>query len=151
MEHRTSRTTGLLALLVFLLFALCVLLVLLTGAGVYRGLVRRGEESFAQRTTVQYLATRVRQARTVTVQDFHGCKALVIPETIDGDTYLTRVYCHDGWLWELFSTDTADLSPEDGERVLEAEDLQFHLEGTLLTVYAGEQTLYLHLQGGDFP
>lgn len=151
MEHKTSRTTGLLALLVFLLFALCLLLVLLTGAGVYRGLVRRGEESYAARTTVQYIATRVRQAGDVAVEEFGGCKALVFPETIDGERYLTRVYCHEGWLMELFSTGTAELSPEDGERVLEAEDLLVQLEGNLLTVRTGEQTLYLHLREGELP
>ena len=151
MEHKTSRTTGLLALLVFLLFALCLLLVLLTGAGVYRGLVRRGEERYAARTTVQYIATRVRQAGDVAVEEFGGCKALVFPETIDGERYLTRVYCHEGWLMELFSTGTAELSPEDGERVLEAEDLQVQLEGNLLTVRTGEQTLYLHLREGELP
>ena len=141
----------LLALLVFLLFALCLLLVLLTGAGVYRGLVRRGEERYAARTTVQYIATRVRQAGDVAVEEFGGCKALVFPETIDGERYLTRVYCHEGWLMELFSTGTAELSPEDGERVLEAEDLLVQLEGNLLTVRTGEQTLYLHLREGELP
>lgn len=151
MEHKTSRTTGLLALLVFLLFALCLLLVLLTGAGVYRGLVRRGEERYAARTMVQYIATRVRQAGDVAVEEFGGCKALVFPETIGGETYLTRVYCYEGWLMELFSADGADLSPEDGERLLEGETVHFHLEEKLLTVRAGEQTLYLHLREGELP
>lgn len=151
MEHRSGKMTSVLALLVFVLFALCLLLVLLTGAGIYRGLVRRGEETFAARTVVQYVATRVRQARTVTVADFEGCEALVFPEIIDGETYLTRVYCYEGWLMELFSADTAALSPEDGEKLLEAEALQVSLEEDLLTVEAGKQTIYLHLREGALP
>lgn len=151
MENRSTKWTSLLALLVFVLFALCLLLVLLTGAGIYRNLVRRGEESFVRRTAVQYIATRVRQARAVAVEDFGGGKALVFPETIDGETYLTRVYCHEGWLMELFSTVDADLSPEDGERLLEAEPVELDREGNLLTVKTGGQKLYLHLREGEGP
>lgn len=148
MEHRTSKTTALLALMVVALFALCLVLVVLSGAGVYRGLVRRGEEQFTRRTAVQYIATRVRQAQTVAVEDFHGCQALVISETVDQERYLTRVYCYDGWLWELYCEDTADLEPEDGEKLLETDPLVFRQEGRLLEVHTEGQSLHLHLRGG---
>lgn len=147
MKHRPSKITDLLALLVFGAFSLCLLLVLLTGAKVYRSLVRSGEESFETRTPLQYVATRVRQARTVTVQDFQGCKALVMPETIDGETYLTRVYCYDGYIRELFSSDTAELSPEDGEKVLAGEVL-FVLDCDMLQLWSGEHSLVLQLRTG---
>lgn len=146
MEKKRNTGTSLLVLLVFVLFALCLLLVLLTGAGVYRELVRRGEEGFARRTAVQYIATRVRQTGTVTVQDFGGCQALVFPEAGEEETYLTRVYRYEGWLMELYCAEGADLSPEDGEQLLETEPLRFSLENGLLTVSGGGQTLYLHLR-----
>lgn len=138
----SSKLTDFLALAVFAVFALCVLLVLLTGAKVYRGLVRTGEERFRDRTALQYVATRVRQARTVTLEDFQGCPALVMQETIDGESYVTRVYCHDGYLWELFSTSDAALSPEDGEKVLEAE-VTFAFDEGLLNLWSGEYALVL--------
>lgn len=148
MKHRASKFTDLLTLLVFGVFALCLLLVLLTGAGVYRNLVRSGEERFASRTALQYVATRVRQGQTADVQDFQGCKALVLPQTIDGEVYLTRVYCHEGWLWELFSSQTAALSPEDGEKVMALRDLDFLLESDILTIRCGTRTLVLQLRTG---
>lgn len=151
MEHRTTKFTGFLAFLVFFTFALCVLLVLLTGAGVYRKLVRRGEESFEGRTAVQYIATRVRQAEAVSVEDFQGAPALVLGETIGEERYVTRVYCYEGHLRELFSAETAALSPEDGEAVLPLDSATFTLEDNLLRVEAGARELYLHLREGALP
>lgn len=145
---RTSKLTDLLALTVFAVFALCVLLVLLTGAKVYRNLVNAGGESYTARTAAQYVTTRVRQAQTVTVEDFGGCQALILPETVGEQTYITRVYCYDGYLRELYCAEEAALSPEDGEKVMEAESLDLTLEGTLLTARIGSQTLTLYLPAG---
>lgn len=147
MEHKHTKITDLLGLLTFLLLALCLLLVLLTGAKVYRNLVIAGEEHFQSRTALQYAATRVRQARTVTLQEFQGCSALVIPETIDGECYVTRIYCHEGYIRELFSAEDAELSPEDGEKVLEWQ-LQFAFEGEMLTLYSGGDSLVLRIREG---
>ena len=117
---------GLLALLLLLVFAVCVLSVLLTGAGTYQTLTRRDQDSYDRRTAAQYLATRVRQADRadgVAVADFQGCDALELTETIDGTPYITRVYCYDGYLRELFSASEAQMTPADGEKVLAAQAL----------------------------
>ena len=146
MKEKSTKLTDLLALLVFAVFALCVLLVLLSGAKVYRELVSRGEASFESRTAVQYVTTRVRQAEAVTVGDFDGCQALVIPEEIDGEIYLTRVYCHDGYIRELFCAETAALSPEAGTFILPAEQLGFSLSDGILQITLDAQTLFLHME-----
>lgn len=145
---QTSKIQSFLALMVFTVYALCILAVLLTGAGVYRDLVHSGGESYESRTAVQYVATRVRQAQTVTVEDFGGCQALTLSEKIGEETYVTRVYCHEGYLRELYCAANAELSPEDGEKVMEAESLQFSLEEGLLTARIDSRTLVLHLPGG---
>lgn len=149
MKEKRSKLTDLLALTVFAVFAVCVLLVLLSGAKVYRGLVQRGEESFAARTAARYVTMRVRQAGTVAVGDFEGCDALVIPEQIDGATYLTRVYFYDGYIRELYCAENAALSPADGEKILPAGSLHVELEESLLTVSVDGQTLYLDLYGKE--
>lgn len=149
MKEKSTKITDVLALIVFAVFAVCVLLVLLTGAKVYRQLVSSGEESFNRRTAAQYVTTRVRQAESVAVADFEGCEALVISETIDGEVYLTQVYCYDGYLRELFCAENAALSPRDGEKILPADTLEVTLSGELLTVRIGGQTLYLHLTGKE--
>lgn len=149
MKEKRSKLTDLLALTVFAVFALCVLLVLLSGAKVYRGLVQRGEENFAARTAARYVTMRVRQARTVTVGDFEGCEALIIPENVDGATYLTRLYVYDGHIRELYCAENAALSPADGEKILPADSLRFDLEGSLLTITVDGQALYLDLSGKE--
>lgn len=149
MKEKGTKLTDLLALTVFAVFALCVLLVLLSGARVYRGLVQRGEESFTSRTAARYVTMRVRQAESVAVGDFEGCDALIIPEEIDGNTYLTRVYVYDGHIRELYCAENAALSPADGEKVLPADSLHFDLEDSLLTVSLDGQQLYLDLHGKE--
>lgn len=148
MKEKTHKITDLLSLTVFALFALCVLAVLLTGGNVYRNLVRSGGETYADRTAVSYIATRVRQAQAVTVEDFGGCDALVIREEANGKTYLTRIYCHDGYLRELYAAQASQLQPGDGEKILEAEAFSVSLADGLLTAVIDGNTLTLQLRSG---
>ena len=142
MKERSRKITDLAVLPVFAIFALCVLLVLLSGVKVYRQLVTRGEETFAARTAAQYVTMRVRQAERVSVTDFEGCEALTVSETIDGSVWLTRVYCYEGYLRELYCGENAALSPGDGEKILPVESLGFSLENDLLTVrFPGREVL----------
>lgn len=155
-REKDHSLNGLLALLLFGVFAACVLSVLLTGADAYQRLTERDRLSYESRTAAQYIATRVRQADRsagVTVGTFGTSDALELWETVDGETYLTRVYCYDGWLRELFSDAEGDFSPEDGEKVLEADSLTLTLspEGLLevaLTEEGSCQQVLLHLRSG---
>lgn len=146
MKEKRMEITRVLALLTLTVFALCLLLVLLGGAGVYRNLVDRGEENHNRRAALHYLTTRVRQADAVDIGTFQGCEALILEEQIRGETYLTWVYCWDGWLWELYAVPGGMFSPEDGQKILEAESLSCSLEGSLLTLELDQQALLLHLE-----
>lgn len=116
-------------------FAVCLLFSLLGGAGIYRRLTERDQIAHNSRTGIQYLATKVQQApAAVQLTAFGDGDALVVEETIDGVRYLTRIYCYDGYLMELFSAAEGDFSPQDGEKLLEADSLQLTKEGRLLTV-----------------
>lgn len=138
-QRRQHQMNGLLALLLFGVFAACILSVLLAGAGAYRRLTDRDSASYDARTAAQYLATRVRQADAagqVFVASFDGdsgSDTLFLTEDIGGTRYDTRVYCHDGYIRELFSAAGETLAPEDGEPVLEAQALTFGWTNGLLT------------------
>lgn len=156
-REKDHSLNGLLVLLLFGIFAACVLSVLLMGADAYQRLTERDRESYESRTVAQYIATRVRQADRsggISAGAFGGSDALELWETIDGEAYVTRVYCHDGWLRELFTDASGDFAPEDGEPVLEAESLSVSLSGAgLLTVEItsadGEtQQVTLYLRSG---
>lgn len=131
------------ALLVLAIFAVGILSVLLGGAGVYERLSRRDSRAYESRTAVQYLAAKVRQAEQFPrVETFGGGDALVFCQQIGGREYVTRVYCHDGWLRELFTAADGQLLPEDGEKILPMQTLSARIEGELLTaaLYDGEET-----------
>lgn len=148
MKERNSPITEVLALLNLTVFALCVLLVLLAGARIYRNLVDRGQEVYEQRTALQYLTTRVRQAQTVEIGNLEDCEALILKETLEGETYTTYVYCYEGWLRELYTVAGAKLPPQAGEALLEGENLDLKQEGSLLTVTFAGAELLLHLPAG---
>ncbi len=157
MKKKKTKITSLVVLLVFCIFAGCILLVLMTGADVYNRLVQREQTQFDQRTVAQYVTTRLRQgdlAGAVSVETFGGRSTLVIRETIAGNPYETRVYCYDGYVRELFSIADGDFEPVDGEKVLEAEALDFWLEQSVLRVRivlcdGTEQELCLYLRSGE--
>ena len=142
-EGKTREAGGLLVLLLLGVFSVCILLVLLLGADNYRNLIQRDDASFDRRTAMQYIATKVRQADTagtVTVGTFQGQDAVELRETMDGETYLTRIYCYDGSLRELYAADTDTLSPADGETVLPAQALTAKQEGRLLKLELTDET-----------
>jgi len=125
------------ALLLFAVFATGVFAVLLTGAKVYRTLVQRDETVYDSRTCSQYLASKLRQIPTpdaISVSEFGESEALIITQVMEEDTYVTRIYCHNGWLMELFSVAQGEFSPEDGEKVLPASGLKVTQQGDLLMI-----------------
>lgn len=151
-ELRSNKITQLMALLTFSVFAVCVLLVLLSGADVYQRLTKEGECQYDRRTAAQYLTTRVRQGETVTVGEFSGLDTLEFRETVNGQRYITRVYCYNGYLRELFTMEDGSFLPEEGEKLLKAEDLSLSAENGLLTAQitlpdGSVRTLLLSLKG----
>lgn len=127
-------TESLAALLLLVVFATCVLMVLFFGADAYSRLTQRDQVSYNNRTAVQYIATRVRQGDSlgnITLGNFDGVDALVLDA---GEEYVTRLYCYDGYLRELYAAADLPMNPADGEQVLAAEDMQLSLEDGLLQI-----------------
>ena len=140
---------GLIALLLFGVFSVCILAVLLTGADAYRRLTDRDRAAFDRRTTLQYIATRVRQADTqdgVRVGEFNGVDALIFSEE---DGFITRIYCYDGSIRELYAEESIELTLEAGEPIMTAGPLGFSMADGRLTVTSGEDSLTLSLRSGE--
>lgn len=129
-------------LLCFAVLAASIVIVLITGARLYRRSVDRDAEDYNHRTVTSYVTTRVSQSM-VAGSFFVGDFAEAVPkdtgdtffftETFDGIVYVTRVYCHDGALYELFSPMSSELDRSAGERVLPLEDLSFTVKNGFLT------------------
>jgi Na+-transporting NADH:ubiquinone oxidoreductase subunit NqrC len=143
------------ALVVFVLLAVGIVSVLLSGAQAYRRLTQRDQQVYDSRTGIQYIATRIRQApgpEAVVVMAFGQGDCLSVCQNIGGQDYVTRIYCHDGWLRELFTAAQGDFDPADGEKILPAQDLSLSLADGLLTAVLTDtrentQTISLQLRG----
>lgn len=164
-ETGQKHMTALAAVTLLAVFAVSILLALLAGAGAYRRLVDRDAAAFDGRTAAQYIATRVRQndggyewpdETAVTVEDFCGVPCLTLKEWNGGyvSQYVTRLYCYDGSLWELYTAAEVEAGLTDGERVMELDGLELSLEDGLLnaalTLKNGEtETVILSLRSGE--
>lgn len=132
-QHGKFSVDGVLALVLFGIFSLCVLAVLLLGARSYRRLTERGQDSYERRTAAQYIVTRVRQADTRGALSVESGNVMELTEVIDGMRYVTYVYCHEGYLHELFAPEGLAFRPDAGEPILPARAVSFTLEDDLLT------------------
>ena len=149
-QHQKMDASSLAPLSPFTIFTLCVIFVLLTGAHIYETSVDRGQRSFNHRTVAHYLSNRVRQIDCNDawfVGDFHETQpqaegnTLFFRNVFQGEVYYTRIYCHDGYLYELSSIADGTFSPSDGERLLALSALHFCVEDGLL------QIRYQHMDG----
>ncbi len=136
--------------MILVAFALGLVGCLVAGAGSYRRLSARSDQSYDRRTAAAYLTTQVRRAEAVSVAPFGEGMALCLHQQTDQGEYITRVYCHEGWLMELFAREGGSFAPEDGQPVLALEALQVQLQGGLLTLRLedsqGQQTLKLKVE-----
>lgn len=149
---------GMLTLLLFGVFAVCVLVVLLTGAQAYRRITERDQAAHSRRACVQYIATNVRQNDRVDgirVENFQGMDALTF-HTAPG--YITRIYCYQGHLMELYAPEGVEMLPEDGETILALQSLQMELSQGILSVTVEDEageisrlSLSLRSAGGNVP
>ena len=153
-ERKAYSLSTVAALFVLAAFALGILSVLLGSTGAYQRLLRRDRQTDDSRSAVQYLATKVRQAPapgSLQVVPFGEGDAMQIKEKEDG-SFVTRIYCHEGWLMELFCAVDSELLPEDGEKVLPMECLVASLDNGCLTLSVTdgtgrEQKLLFSLRG----
>lgn len=154
---KNGSLSGLVALLTFVLFAISILFVLLNGAGVYRRLTQRDQYSYDSRTCAQYVATKMRQAPSsaaISTDTFGTVDSLRISQDIEGLEFVTRIYCYENWLMEIFTLADGDFFPEDGEKILPLSSLSVSQDGSvfsfILTDTEGNtQHLTISARGGD--
>ena len=130
-RERNSKFDLLAVLLLLCVFSVAILSLLLTGAKSYRGLTQSGKAVQDSQTAALYLSNRIFQAESKDSLDTesHGSvQCLCIYEQAGGQCYVTRVYCYDGWIRELYSAADVDFDPKAGEKVIKAQALSFSKE-----------------------
>ena len=127
--------------LCFAMLAACIVIVLITGVRLYNRSNTRDTDDYYHRTVTSYVITRVSQS-AVAGSFFVGDFDEATPKET-GVTYVTRLYCHDGALYELFSPMSAKLDRTAGEKVLSVKNMSFTVKDGLFTadiVFDGGET-----------
>ena len=127
----------------FAFFAICVMAVLLLGTKLYQTQTQRDMVGYNQRTVSQYISTRIHQSDkydSYFVADFNEKipqsegNAFFFIETINNTQYYTCIYCHDGYLYELFASMEDTLDVNAGERLLQVKSVKFNDNEKNITV-----------------
>lgn len=135
-----------------LLFFLCIsaLFTILFGARIYENIGNRMDENFSSITALSYISNKVKQddiAGMVSVENIEGISTLQLVEVYDETVYNTWIYCRDGKLKELFSSEDSGLTLDDGMDIMQLKGMSFEMvEDNLLKVQTlGDDTNYIFL------
>ena len=124
--RRQSSAGTLAALMLTCVFGATLLLSLTAGAGVYRRVEDRVEESSRARVSLSYIAAKIHacdQAGMVEAGSFGEGGAVFLYEEIEGFVYETILYVYDGNLMEMLCEKGWEMDPEFGEVVSPARAL----------------------------
>ena len=119
------------------MFAVMSTLMVLLGAQMYRNTVDHATRNNEDRVMVAYVRSMVRAEdadKSVSVEDQNGLTTLALREELDGTGYVTWLYCHEGQLYEQFTSEGDEFDPADGTAICPAQSFEPRLEGGLLTV-----------------
>lgn len=145
-------------LTLFLLFAVSALMLVMVGARVYQNTVNDMASNFDERTAFAYVTERIRQnndANTVSVGTLEDVNSLILSQKVDGETYETYLYLHDGYLKELFIKKGSYLGENmlnAGQKILELKAFQVEsIQDSLYRIFfesahSDPMTLYVHVQ-----
>ena len=110
-------------LLLFGLFAVMSLFLVIIGSDVYAKIVKNSDDNSKIRTSVSYLANKMRaydsEEYKVYVDRMSDVEVLVFEEDVAGYTYQNLVYYYDGALREVMIQKGYTFSPEFGELLVE--------------------------------
>ena len=127
-QHSGHLVDILFTLALFCVFSVCALMVVIMGADVYSKSVDDMQRNFDERTSLAYIATKLRQndsawysSASQTMEG--GVQALVLNQTIDDTAYRTWIYCYDGQLREIFTLAGLQPAPQEGQPIMELADL----------------------------
>lgn len=128
------------------IFAVSALFLVNIGVQVYKNVVIANNDNFELRTSLSYMATKVRQADCagmVEIRDMDGVSVLVLGEENEDGAFETYLYFWDGYLYEHFMEKGGYFEPGYGMETFEAAS--FLMEET----QAGQLHLKAENSAGD--
>ena len=140
MDNRKMVTHSMQGVFVFVLlgiFAVMSTLMVLLGAQMYRNTVDHATANNEDRVLGAYVRSMIRAedgADDVAVEEFDGTKVLALNESIEGENYVTWLYCYEGQLYEQYTSAGHDFEPQSGSAICPAQSFEPKISDGLLTV-----------------
>lgn len=139
------------------MFAIAALVLLSAGMQVYQKVMLASNENFELRTSLSYVATKIRQndaLGAIEVKKIGDVNALVIHEDYDGDIYDTLIYFKDGSLMELMQAAGEEPDLDFGFETLEIDSFDIFQTGNAITISAGNasgdtESMTVHLRSAQ--
>ena len=119
------------------LFALMSTLMVLLGAQMYHNTVDLSTLNNEGRVLSAYVRSMVRAedaAESIAVEEYDGIPVLMMREALDDDGFVTMLYCYEDQLYELYTSDDYDFTPQSGTAICPAFSFVPSFENGLLTV-----------------
>lgn len=133
--QNSQKIDSVFTLLIFCAFAAAVLLVLILGAQVYENVTARSDAANDHRLALSYIGAKISHNDTldnIYVDSFWGYQeepdinTLYLEEDYGDISYHTMIYLADGWIRELYCQKGLQFNPQDGLKILEAQELTFY-------------------------
>lgn len=134
------------------IFTISALLLTNVGVQVYKNIVISNTENFKLRTSLSFVATKIRQSddyEKILLEERKGIPMLVLKEEVDGITYDTMIYFYDGILRELYQETGSKYELSYGEEITEIADFTIKMENqsliklTAINAEQEEESLYI--------
>ncbi len=136
-NERNRSADTVFALILLTLFAVLALLLVIIGGNAYRATVERTERNNQLRTSVSYIANKVRAAgKDAELKNVDGVHTLVLREQSETGTYVTYIYEYNGSLCEFYGAEDDMFSPADGEALVKSSGIDFAEQDGILTISA---------------
>ena len=128
----------------FTVFAATAFLVVLIGAKQYQKTADNMNYNYEVRTAASYITEKIRQNDSscdICVTTLSGVDALAISTVENEKNYTTYIYYYEGWLRELFVSESAVFTLDAGQKIVEVSDFS--------AVFAGTDLLEITFTGTD--
>lgn len=156
-KDRTKSIHTVCVLVVICIFAISALALLNVGIRVYKNITVGNLETFELRTSLSFVATRIRQADEagnihIDVKD--GTNVLVLEEEANGEWYETDLYHSNGILYELYHPKGEDYEISYGMEVMKIDSFSFYMDDngrirlTAINADGDMEELFMNVRSG---
>ena len=141
--------------LLLAIFAISAIFLTALSAQVYRDTVDTSNRNNESRVVSAIIrgAAQGEDAGIASIREENGLKVLTFTNDYDGEIYLHRLYCADGYLRESLTAEEREFETDTGEPLMPVSSFEPEINGNMLTVRValpegGEETVYVYLRAG---